>query len=84
MNKKNKWILEHIEALQELVYVYDYMQRYTSFEQRLSIHDKLCNLIFTMLWITMGANIPDDVYKINDYSILWGIIDDDDEIEIED
>ena len=86
MGNKEKWMLDKIEILIELIYVYDFMQKNATFEQKniFNIHDKLCNLLFTMLWITMGANIPDDVYKINDYSVLWGILDDNDEIEIED
>lgn len=84
MNNKNKWILEHIEELIQLIYVHDYMQKYATNEQKAAIHDKLCNLLFSMLWVTMGANIPNRVYKINDYSVLWGLLDNDDELEIED
>lgn len=87
MNIKNQWLLDQINDLIQLIYTYDFMknnrQRYDN-NQMANVHDQLCNTLFSMLWVTMGENIPKDLYKINDYSVLYGVIADDDEIEIED
>lgn len=87
MNIKNQWLLDQINDLIQLIYTYDFMknnrQKYDN-NQMANIHDQLCNNLFSMLWVTMGENIPKDLYKINDYSVLYGVIADDDEIEIED
>ena len=87
MKTKNQWLLEQINDLIELIYTYDFMQknRNTISNNNLAnIHEELCNTLFSMLWVAMGENIPKRLYKVNDYSVLYGIIVDDDEIEIDD
>ena len=87
MKTKNQWLLEQINDLIELIYTYDFMQKNRSTisnNNLANIHEELCNTLFSMLWVAMGENIPKRLYKVNDYSVLYGIIVDDDEIEIDD
>ena len=88
MKIKNQWLLDQINDLIQLIYTYDFMQKNRSTPNDINnlakIHDELCNTLFSMLWVSMGENIPKRLYKVNDYSVLYGIIADNDEIEIED
>lgn len=87
MKIKNQWLLDQINDLIQLIYTYDFMQKNHSTinnNNLANIHEELCNTLFSMLWVAIGENIPKRLYKVNDYSVLYGIIVDDDEIEIED
>lgn len=88
-NRKYQWLYDKCEELQRAITTVDYCKsiRASGYDDKTfrkadsEVHD----LAFSFLMIAMGEHIPNTLWSVNDYSVLYGILDDHrDELEIRD
>lgn len=82
---ENQWINENLDELKYMIEIYDFAMKrrdIMSHDQLIKIHDVICDMLFSMLWIIMGNPIPKKLYSANDYSVLYEVISGSDELEI--
>ena len=77
-NKELQWIYDNIDELKRVLVAIDYLRENRQSEQQLysRTHDKLCDLLFSFLWVSMGENVPKTLWSASDYSELYGIVTD--------
>lgn len=71
------WIYQNIDELKRSLVALDYAMgnRKCDSEYRHSIEDHILDLALSFLMVTMGDNIPKTYWQVDDYSVLYGVLD---------
>lgn len=71
------WIYQHLDELEQKLIVCDFARAHRrAYPQPCSfVEDRLHDLIFSFLMVMMGENIPKTLWSVTDYSVLYGLID---------
>lgn len=85
-DKRYQWMYDHCNELKRALVTMDYLKQQNigySNEGYKKASDKAHHLAFSFLMVIMGEHIPKSLWSVNDYSVLYGILDDHkDELEI--
>lgn len=88
LNSENlNWIYQHLDELERVLVANDYAREHRMECPEACKHsnDRLHDLIFSFLMIIMGESIPRTLWSVPDYSVLFGLIDENrDLIELSD
>ena len=79
-DKQYQWIYDNIDRLKQALVTADFCREWRlsgidSKAYRLA-DEQIHDLAFSFLMVAMGEHIPKTLWSVNDYSILYGIIDD--------
>ena len=71
------WIYQHLNELERTLVALDYsLEHRRTFQESYTYADKkLHDLIFSFLMVAMGESIPRTLWGVADYSVLYGLID---------
>ena len=87
-DKRLQWIYDKCNDMKKAVVTLDYLKQQKlgySDEGYRKTSDNAHHLAFSFLMVIMGEHIPKSLWTVNDYSVLYGIIDDNkDELELMD
>lgn len=78
LNSENlNWIYQHLDELERMLVVLDYsLEHRKAFQESFKHADeKVHNLLFSFLMVAMGESIPRTLWSVADYSVLYGLID---------
>lgn len=85
-DKRYQWIYDNCERLQRAITVLDYCKenRFSGYDEKVfrKSDDEVHDLAFSFLMVAMGEHIPKTLWSVNDYSVLYGLLTDSEEIEI--
>ena len=85
-DKQYQWIYENCERLQRAITVLDYCKenRFSGYDEKVfrKADDEAHDLEFSFLMVAMGEHIPKTLWSVDDYSVLYGVITDADDLEI--
>lgn len=76
-NESLNWIYQHLYELERTLVALDYSREHLhTFRESYTYADKkLHDLIFSFLMVAMGESIPRTLWGVADYSVLYGLID---------
>lgn len=76
-NENLNWIYQHLNELERTLVALDYSREHRrEFQESYTYADeKLHDLIFSFLMVAMGESIPRTLWSVADYSVLYGLID---------
>ena len=82
-NENLNWIYQHLNELERTLVALDYSREhlYTFRESYNYADKKLHDLIFSFLMIAMGDSVPRTLWSVEDYSVLYGLIDENRDID---
>lgn len=82
-NESLNWIYQQINELKRTLVTLDYIMQNCKWdsEARRRIDDHLDDLALSFLLVAMGENIPKTLWSVGDYSILYGLIDENRDID---
>lgn len=85
-DKRLQWIYDHTDILQRAVVVADFCkQNRTLGEETYRKADSLMHdLAFSFLMVAMGEHIPKSLWSVSDYSDLYTLIDNAEELDVTD
>ena len=83
------WIYQNIDEFKKAVITLDYLQIHKRLDSTLrnNINDNILSMALSFLMVAMGDNIPKDYWQVDDYSVLYGVLDthkDDDGMNLRD
>lgn len=80
-----QWIYDNADKLKQAVVVADFCKQRRTIDDTFRKADGLLHdLAFSFLMVAMGEHIPKTLWSVNDFSVLYGILDDAKELEISD
>lgn len=84
-NERLQWIYENADELKKAAVALDFCMECGTSDGTYKIADsRLHDLAFSFLMVAMGEHIPKSLWTVDDYSVLYGIIDDSDELDVAD
>ena len=85
-NERYQWIYDNIDKLKQAVVVADFCkQNRTLGEETFRKADSLLHdLAFSFLMVAMGEHIPKSLWSVEDYSVLYGLLDNAEELDLSD
>lgn len=85
-DKRLQWIYDHTDMLQRAVVAVDFCkQNRTLGEETFRKADSLMHdLAFSFLMVAMGEHIPKSLWSVGDYSDLYTLIDNAEELDVTD
>lgn len=85
-DKRLQWIYDHTDMLQRAVAVVDFCKQHRTYsDETFQRADSLMHdLAFSFLMVAMGEHIPESLWSVSDYSVLYGILDDAEELDMRD
>lgn len=88
-DKRYQWIYDKCNELKRVLVTLDYLKQHREVcagsEAYTKTSDKAHHIALSFLMVIMGEHIPKSLWTVNDYSVLYGIIDDKkDELELMD
>lgn len=80
-----QWIYDNVERIKQAVAVADFCKHSRTIDDTFRKADALlCDLSFSFLMVAMGEHIPKTLWSVDDYSVLYGILDDAEELDMRD
>lgn len=84
-DKSLQWIYDNVDGLKQAAIVCDFCKQYRTLDDTFRKADELLhNLSFSFLMVAMGENIPKTLWSVCDYSVLYSVLDDAEELDIRD
>ena len=79
-DKRYQWLYDKCNEMKRVLVTLDYLRQHREIcsgsEVYTKTNDKAHHLAFSFLMVLMGEHIPKTLWTVNDYSELYGIIDD--------
>ena len=84
-NSRYQWIYDNADKLKQAVVVADFCKQHRALDDTFRKADGLLHdLSFSFLMVAMGEHIPKSLWSVDDYSVLYGILDDAKELKMSD
>lgn len=85
-DERLQWIYDHTDMLKRAVVVVDFCRQHREYRDvTYQKADSLMHdLAFSFLMLAMGEHIPKSLWSVGDYSVLYSILDDAEELEMSD
>ena len=87
-DERYQWIYDQCNEIKRAVVALDYAKKWRascSDEVRKRADDQVHHLALSILLLAMGEHIPKSLWTVSDYSVLYGILDDNkDELDLND
>ena len=85
-DKRYQWMYDQCNDLKRALVTWDYLKQsgfgYSN-EAYKKVSDTVHHKALSLLMVAMGEQIPKSLWSVNDYSVLYGIIDDNkDELDL--
>lgn len=83
------WIYQQTNEFKKALITLDYLKVHKRLDSTLlnNINDNILSMALSFLMIAMGENIPKEYWTVDDYSVLYGLLDkhkDDDGMNLRD
>lgn len=71
------WIYQNIDEFKKAVITLDYLQVHKRLDStlRTNINDNILSMALSFLMVAMGDYIPKTYWQVDDYSVLYGVLD---------
>lgn len=85
-DKRLQWIYDNTDMLQRAVVACDFCKQYRTYgDETYQKADSLMHdLAFSFLMVAMGEHIPKSLWSVGDYSDLYTLIDNAEELDVTD
>lgn len=88
-NESLDWMYQQTNEFKKALVSLDYLKVHKRLDSTLinNINDNILSMALSFLMIAMGENIPKDYWQVDDYSVLYGVLDrhkDDDGMNLRD
>lgn len=85
-DKRLQWIYDHTDMLQRAVVVVDFCKQHKAYGEATyqSADSLMHDLAFSFLMVAMGEHIPKSLWSVGDYSDLYTLIDNAEELDVTD
>lgn len=82
---KLQWIYDKADQLKQAAVVCDFCRQNKTMDDTFQkANDMLHDLSFSFLMLSMGEHIPKTFWSVDDFSVLYGILTNTEELEISD
>lgn len=84
-DERYQWIYDNVDRLKQAVVVADFCKHSRTIDDTFRNADEILHdLSFSFLMVAMGEHIPKSLWSVGDYSVLYGLLDDAEELDIRD
>ena len=84
-DERYQWIYDNVDKLKQAVVVCDFCKQRRTLDDAFWKADELLHdLAFSFLMVAMGEHIPKSLWSVSDYSVLYGLLDDAEELDLSD
>ena len=72
------WIYQQINEFKEALITYDYLKIHKRYDTELinRVNDHVLSLALSFMKVAMGDNVPKELWTVDDYSVLYGVLED--------
>lgn len=80
-----QWIYDNADRLKQAAVVADFCKQHRTLDDTFRKADELLpDLSFSFLMVAIGEHIPKSLWSVCDYSVLYGVLTDAEEVKITD
>lgn len=72
------WMYQQTNEFKKALATLDYLRVHKRLDRELlnNINDNILSMALSFLMVSMGDHVPKDLYTVDDFSVLYGVIDD--------